>query len=343
MKPKLIKPMFLFVGICMLSLLVNINLLTISEIGASLLYLIRFIVFLVLYFVVLDLDKKFLSKVPYIMALAGFIVLIIGYIQYFFYPSLRNLFYLGWDEHLYRMFSSFFDPNFAGAFFSLYLFLIFNLIQENLRKRQKYMAAIFGILGFFTFTAIFLTYSRSAILMLFTGLIIYSVLKRKLYIVFVFTFVVLASIILSPKAFRTEGTNLLRKVSSEARITSAKEAISIFSKNPIFGVGFNAYKFARLRYGFSDFKFYPSHAEGGTDISFLFVLATTGILGLASYIFLLFEIIKLAYSKYKKNFIALVLLISIVSLMVNSLFINSLFYSFFMFWIWILVGLTENE
>lgn len=335
-------PQVSFIGICMLSLLVNFNSLTISELEISFLYLFRFTIFLVLYFVIFDFDKKFIKKIPYMMLFMGGFILIAGYIQYLFYPNLRNLFYLGWDEHLYRMFSVFLDPNFAGAFFSLYLFLTMGLLEVQLKKRRKAEVILLSGLAVFIFIAVFMTYSRSAILMLIVGLLIFLILKKKWMTILFLLAISSILIVASPRAFKTEGTNLFRKVSSEARITSAKEALLIFSRNPLFGVGFNAYKYAKHRYGLAGFKLYSSHAEGGTDISFLFVLATTGLVGFFAYIWLLFNIIKYAYRNYNRNIIAKVLFVSIVALIINSFFINSLFYSFFMFWLWILLGLTEN-
>jgi len=341
-KTELMPPLFIFIAICVLSLLSNFNSLKVLEMGHSSLYLVRFIFFLSLYFVIFDFDKKFRIKIPYFMVLIGAIVLLIAYIQYFFYPSLRNLYYLGWDEHLYRMFSSFLDPNFAGAFFSLYLFLVLGLFESELKRRRKIRTVILGGLAVFAFISVFLTYSRSAILMLMIGLMVFFVLKKRANIVLFLTLTILIGIMFAPKAFRTEGTNLFRKVSIEARISSAKEAVFLILRKPLLGVGFNAYKFAKNRYVGISLSNYPSHAESGTDASLLFILATTGVLGFFSYIWLLFKIISLAFLRYKKNLIAQTLFLSLVSLIINSFFINSLFYSFFMLWILILAGLTEN-
>jgi len=338
---KLLKPIAIFVGIGIISLVFNLKFLNTQELVISFLYLFRWILYAFIYFIVLEFDKNFQKKIIYLLLFIGGIIVIGGYIQYFFYPSLKNLYYLGWDEHLYRMFSSFLDPNFAGAFFCLYFFLIVGMMRDLIKKNEVYMIILFGFLGLLTFIAIFLTYSRSAILMLVVGCVIFLILKKKLYIMAVLALLAVSLVLFAPKAFKTEGTDLFRKVSSEARISSAKQAVTIFSKNPVFGIGFNSYKFVRVRYGFTG-KDDPSHAEGGTDISLLFVMVTTGVIGLISYVYLLSKVILIAYKKYKKNFIAGVLLISIMSFIINSFFINSLFYSFFMLWIWILVGLTES-
>lgn len=338
---KLIKPITIFAGIGFISLLFNFKLLNFQELVVSFLYLIRWVMYVSIYFIVLEFDKHFQKKIIYLLLSIGGIIVIAGYVQYFFYPSLRNLFYLGWDEHLYRMFSSFLDPNFAGAFLSLYFFLIVGLMSSFTKKSEELKIVLFGVLGILTFIAIFLTYSRSAILMLIVGCLIFLILKRKFSIMIFLALLVVGLLLFVPKAFKTEGTDLFRKVSSEARISSAKQAMSIFLKNPVLGIGFNAYKYARIRHGFTG-KNDPSHAEGGADVSFLFVMATTGVIGFIAYLYLLSKIISTAFLKYKNNFIAGVLLVSVISLVINSFFINSLFYSFFMLWMWILLGLTEN-
>jgi hypothetical protein len=54
--------------------------------------------------------------------------------------------------------------------------------------------------------------------------------------------------IFSPKSFQTEGTNLFRIASSEARLASAQAALKVIDKNLIFGVGFNAFRYVMFDY-----------------------------------------------------------------------------------------------
>ena len=69
------------------------------------------------------------------MLISGSLIVLLGFIQLMFYPALRNLYYLGWDEHLYRMFSTFLDPNFAGAFFVLFTLFV---IDMSLRYKKEF-------------------------------------------------------------------------------------------------------------------------------------------------------------------------------------------------------------
>ena len=158
-------------------------------------------------------------------------------------------------------------------------------------------------------------------------------------------------IFVSSKNFHIENVNLFRIVSTEARIDSAKVAVEIIKNNPFFGVGFNTYRYAQVKYGFRNVVgSKSSHADAGTDNNLLFITATTGVVGLIFYLSLLWVVIKKAYESYRnykskdiQKYIGLILVASVGGIMVDSFFINSLFYSFVMIWIWILLGLVENN
>lgn len=337
-RAELFFPILIFIGAAFLSLLVNLGNVTIYESIVSSLYLVRWVAYSLIYFIVLDLDKSFLKKIPTFLLAAGGLILVGGFAQYFLYPDLRNLYYLGWDEHLYRMFSSFLDPNFLGAFFVLYLLFVIGLIfnSDNLDKIK-----LLAILAIVTLVGIFLTFSRSAYLMLFVSVFTFLILKRKLKWILTFAIVLVLSIfLLSKNVPQTEGTNLLRTASAESKIESIIKALTIFKGSPIFGVGFNAYRYAQRDYGFVNEEKQLIHSAAGTDNSFLFILTTTGIIGFISFLFLIYKIINLSLTK---SSFSPVLFSSVVGLLINSLFINSLFYIFIMLWIWILIGLTESS
>ncbi|MEX2007821.1 MAG: O-antigen ligase family protein [Candidatus Levyibacteriota bacterium] len=333
-KSKLTNPILIFSSIESISLLVNMPNLKANEFLVSLLYLVRWVTYAGAYFIVANFETGLKKKIPNLLVAMGGAILSLGFVQYLLYPDLRNLYYLGWDEHLYRLFSTFLDPNFAGAFFVLYFLFVLGLFMKSKNL-------VYGFIATTAAVAIILTFSRSAYLMLFVGLFTFMILqrKKKLLLIFVALFVP-AIVILSAVGFKSEGTNLLRITSSGARIPEARNALAIFGKNPIFGVGFNAYQFASERYGFSKTKKYIDHSVAGTDNSFLFVLATTGAVGLIAYLYLWSKII--SFAKSRRNIFSAVIISSSVALFVGSLFVNSLFYAFIMLWMWILLGLFED-
>lgn len=321
-------PVLLFTISACFSLVINYSSLSVNQFFSSLAYLVRWIFYAGVFFIVNDFDKEFKTKISGLLILVGSIIVGLGYVQYFFYSSLKEFFYLGWDEHMHRMFSVFFDPNFAGAFFALFFLFLANLF---FKKKNKFI----GILMLMTLGAIFLTFSRSALIMFIaSSSLLFILMNKKIWIFLLLgvTFVVLA---ISSKYFNIENINLFRKVSSEGRIETSRNAIKIIGDQPIFGVGFNSYRYAQLRYGFRNDKAEVlSHADSGVDNSMLFVLATTGIVGFFFYGLMWIKIFKTA---------SILVTVSIIGVLINSLFINSLFYSYIMFWLWMIIALRGNK
>ena len=391
-KRQLAKPILIFIFIAFLSLLFNYNSLNPPEFLVSFLYLLRFAAYAGIYFIVSGFDIAFKRKILALMIFSGTLIVLGGFVQYFFYPNLRNLYYLGWDDHLYRLFGSFLDPNFAASIISLFLILILSILFSRhsgkalVSKRLEILDAPFGLtrmtqimllvlLSISTFVALLLTYSRSGYLMFFVSAIsLLLMLGKKKYVVILLLMFIIGIIFL-PKNLGGEGVKLLRTASLISRSQYLNNAIVIFKDHPVLGVGFNSYRYAQHRYGFvDDFSLRTSHAGAGTDNSFLFVLATTGIAGFTAYIYMWFKILKNSYyykrhsgdsersmedsrisnggwrfwtsqndaSIFQKT-ISVVILASSIGIFVNAFFINSLFYPSIMLWMWVLIGLRESR
>ncbi len=342
---KLFKPYYFFFPLIgLISLLINTYWLTSHEFLVSFLYLLRWISYLSIFFAIIQLDTKFKKKIASFLITDGIIILLIGYIQFIFYPSLRNLYYLGWDEHLYRMFSTFFDPNFAGAFFVFYSIFIAGLLFNKTKTLQKNTIIFYSLLLIFTLIAIFLTYSRSALLMLIaSGITFFLLVQKRKFILYLIGAIIVFIVLISP-FFYIENLDLFRVNSSISRFQSADHALQIIQHNPLIGVGFDSYRYAQIKFHFikPDPRF-PAHSASGDDTSLLFIFATTGIFGLISYCYLWFRLFKKAKGTYKKNIFALIFIASGVGLFINSLFINSLFYPEIMFWLWMIVGLMHEK
>lgn len=336
-------PIGIFSIIAVFSLLLNSSWLSGSELLVSGLYLVRFLAYVGLYFFLRELSKTewgwFVKGL--ILSILGIVA--IGFLQYVYYPHLGNLFYLGWDEHLYRLFSVFLDPNFAGALYVLFLFFVIGVCLKT-QHRRSFQSIFLWVLSACIFISIFLTYSRTALLMLIGGGLLSLVLLKKYKIIIVF---LLCTIVLLFTTVNTkiEGLNPFRTVSTQARIVSYEIATDIIKKHPVFGVGFNAYRYAQNEYGYRvDGNWQVSHADSGTDNSFLFVLATTGVVGFTAYIFMWYRILNtVGKSSSQINVDAHVAFISIISAFIGSFFINVLFYPFIMAWLWILVARVEKS
>lgn len=341
---KLFKYAAIFVGVGLVSLILNSKYLTTQAFVTSFLYVVRYVIYASLLFSVpveLVHFKKYLNVK---LVSAGAMFVVFGFIQYFYYPDLRNLYYAGWDEHLYRLFSTLLDPNFAGMFLVLIFLLFFGNALQHREEKNRDKFALFSILSVATLVAVYFTYSRSAFLALIVGVgAMLFVTKRKKVILPALILLIVVLFLFSNS--KLEGLNLFRTASSNARIHSVEEAGQIIQRNPILGVGFNAYRYAQQRYGIRAVNGDRiTNADAGTDNSYLFVLATTGIVGLAVFMGFIIEVIRqLSRNIVSRDVLSIVALPSFLALLVGTLFLNSIFFPVIMAWMFILIGVTVNK
>lgn len=325
-----------FIVFGVISLLLHMGNFSLYQFLVALLYAIRFLFYTIgILISVTLLDTKFKKIIPYFLFGTSIVLSLFGLLQYFYYPALRNLYYAGWDEHLYRLFSTFLDPNFIGLFFVCGLLLGIHLfVQEKTLPRKIFLSS--GIT--LTMLTLFLTYSRGAYIAALVGVSVtlWRMGYRKL--IFAVTGLIVVGVIglelLSP---RSEGTKLLRTASVDARLDSVRQAGIIIVHDPFMGVGFDAYRYAQQKEGFLTKNIVTTHSGAGTDNSFLFVFATTGIAGLLAYFMMTYNVLKLSF--VSKTPIGHALFATYLALIVGSFFVNALFYPFLLVWAWVLLGL----
>lgn len=338
----LFRPILLFSSICLISLLINSFSLQQQELLVSFLYFLRWLGYVSIYFIIAETSPMIKKRLPIYIIITACILGIMGIIQFLLYTNLVNLRYLGWDEHWYRLFATFFDPNFIAIFFVMTLFITVYYVQQSFHNTKRLL--LYAGATAIQLIALFLTFSRSGFLACIAGLTLFFVInkqsKKLLYVLIGFFVTGIIIILLNYQA--TEGTKLFRIQSSQHRIVSAQEALTIFQKNPIIGVGFNAYRYAKHRYGLSSDNWQSSHSDAGADNSFLFILATTGIIGACAYLFLLIKTIFVLMQKMQTNDLASAILAAFVALCISSFFVNSLFYPLLMIVLWLLLGAIEN-
>lgn len=225
----------------------------------------------------------------------GFTV-VTSFIQYWLYPNLRNLEYLGWDPHLYRMFGLFFDPPIAAGVYGLCLLAVW---FEKVFKHIYWKICLSIIL----FAMILLTYSRGAYLAIFVISIIYGIRKRLFKQLFIGVVLFITLLFLLPKTFG-EGVNLLRTSTISSRIADYNSAITIWQKSPIIGIGYNHIR-AEKRIIEPNMPIESSHAGASFHSSFLIVLVTGGIVGLLLFINYLYGVVQLnSFSFYSSLFLS---------------------------------------
>lgn len=310
------------------SLLLSLFLITYKEVMVGFLYLIRFLAYASLFDVVRHLLKKnitFKKTILYSLIAVSFFVAVFGWIQYFWLPDLRSLQLLGWDDHLYRLAGTFLDPAFTGLILVLGALISFSTLT------QKKRLDVFLIFVFLTIS-LALTYSRASYLALFTGLVYFLKNKKFILITGLSLALFLFSLSLLPRP-SSEGVKLERTHSIYAKLQNYDETFKIFSKNPVFGVGFNTICSARVKMFGDNFA---SHSCYGADSSLLFILATTGLVG---FIYILNVFVK-TFKNIDNNFYGDTFKVSGIAILVHSQFAGSLFYPWVVGYMAILAGIS---
>ncbi len=325
-------PFGAFVTVAFISLLNGSKVLDDNEILKSSLYLIRFIEYFLLTFVVLDLRLK-LSNIIFSSAL---LIAIFGFIQLKIYPDFTQMaMEEGWDPHQSRLLSTWFDPNFIGGMLA---FVICFASTKILKTKNLPLIILEAIL----LAALFFTYSRSAYLALVIGLGLIGIIKdRRLIIYGLIALVLLIPLseraqdrvqdfYHSAKSMLTE-TYELPDASARLRLDSWDNAITIFQDHPFLGVGYNTYSYAQTRYGFMTED--THHAATGSDSTILTIIATTGIFGAITYLWLIATILWLSYRRHIGFFAGF------IGLLVHSIFVNSLLYTPLLIFIYVALGI----
>lgn len=274
---------FIFLGFLIGTFIARISYFSLFENVAGSLYLLRLVFYFLVFIYVLyeyrtDRSNKTNRNVNIVFNISAGFVIVFSLIQYFLYPNFRNLLYLGWDPHWYRLVGTFFEPPVAGAIFGL-LFLYYFFQNKVLAGNAIFRFVMLGIFTVF----IFFTYSRTTYLAFLLTIILY-LFKQKLgktVVPLVIGFFVL--LFLLPKPFG-ESVNLLRVFSVESRLQDDMQAIQTWQKFPLAGIGYN-----RIRY-VKNVDNKTSHAASGYSSSFVIILVTGGIVGLFLFILGLIEL-----------------------------------------------------
>ncbi len=344
--PGLSAPIALFAAISLITLFNGRRYINQLHFLASAAYWARWVMYSGIYFVSSDLLKKKATSfetLTSIIIITGVIIAIAGFIQLAIFPDFASMTSEGWDPHQGRLLSTFFDPNFTGAYLVLILSLLLpKLISGNLKLMLVAAACIIII-------ALLLTFSRSAWLMFATVIGIISLFKsRQLFLLALI--IAFCAYFFVPRVQTRIAGGVDPDDSAQARIVNWKQSLEIITdkRNWLTGVGFNTYRYAQARYGFFTWKDpYGGKAGAGADSSLLFVLATTGIFGFAAYLWIY---IKLLWKNVKSAIVAiqdktatidannLALLAAAGGLLIESNFINSLFYTPIMIGVWILAS-----
>lgn len=336
--PPLKQEFLAFLAIAGFSLLLGSTKVVWQEAFVGFLYWFRFLVYILFYFGIWDLtrqDSQLRTRLFNALLVVGASISVFGLFQYLIFPDLRILLSYGWDEHYFRLVGTFLDPGFTGILIVLFLVLLFSRSGQG-RLEENVVLLLLGI------ASLLLTYSRASYSAFLGILLCLNIVRRNTKFVLIILTLFISGILVLPKP-GGEGVRLERTSTIFARFENYKKAWEIGKENPLFGVGFNLYAFARgstetcgnIEAG------KPCHSASGADSILLFVFATGGIIGLIAYLYLWLRILLLGWRKRFTD-AGLALLLLTIALFIHSNFSNSLFYPWVLGWQAIILGIQED-
>jgi len=348
------------------SLLFNIYKIPTSDGLLSLFYYLRLFAYLSLFFIAQDLNKKKVFLF-YLTILTTLSLVVLGFLQLKYFPDFEvlNMQKQGWDPHIGRMLSTWFDPNFLGGFFAFVLSLLSGILVVNFNKTPNLLLffsskknLILSGVFFLTLISLVLTYSRSSYLAFLVAMFLVTLIaSRKLLLVGIISVILIFSVsdrlqIRVIDAYETAQSMFnpysvdTPDATARFRIESWKEGIDLFREKPFIGHGFNTLRYIQAQRGLTEWK---SHNAGGIDSSLLTLLVTTGIIGLTLFMIFLSQILLKTYHNYQQDSdilnsgLNLGYFCGIIGLLVHSFFVNSLLFPFIMIFLWIFGGIVMHK
>lgn len=247
------------------------------ELLVAALYLGRFAAYLSVLVVARDVVRtESLSRWLAIGAGAVGAVAVLGFVQLVLVPDFSRFVPQGWDPHVGRLLSTWFDPNFvAGLFLVSALVATAMLVEPHASHRRAALATLVASLA-----ALVLTFSRSGYAGLAAGFAVLAVTRARHFLAPALLGALLVFLLVPRVQERVIGVRTVDET-AQLRLQSWRNAVTVIADHPWLGVGFNTYRAVQVRYGFHNDP--AAHAAGGSDSSLLTVAVTAGMVGLVVY------------------------------------------------------------
>lgn len=328
--PLFIKAGLIFTFICIASLAFTPLHLNNLEYIASFSYILRFFCYLFLGWLLYSNIFPGINKsINQILIYSGFILAVLGILQFFFYPNLIFLTINGWDPHYFRTVSTFLDPNFLGGYLSLILLIL--MVHQQDPIPSKWRILFFLIIYF----ALVTSFSRGGILVLIVSFSMLAILQRSFKIALLTAVLAIGFgvVFFGYQQQIANPRHIDREQSAEYRLGTWQQGLKMFQQSPILGIGFNSYPYGIREYNLANTDFVHSRGSSSNDSSLVHVAATTGIIGLIAYLFFLLTI----FLSGKKPLV----MAGLAGILVQSFFSNTLFYPFLLMLIILIVVKSE--
>lgn len=276
---------------------------TVGSPGTAAAYLLRLEAYLTIYWVArTEISRLGSANIIRYFVWSTVIVAVVGIIQLFTFSDLQFLLDFGWDPHVGRLVSTFFDPNFAGIYigFGLTLAVAQYLFGESEHRRGYLVMAIILLL------ALYFTYSRGAMLSTAIGATLVGF--RRHWLAGLITAAIFCLLIFSPgrlgnrflSFFTTtrigngqDGAELFTgDDTGNQRLLSWQRAVAVIRYAPLTGVGYNNFAPATVHLGVRSADDLDAAAAQSSDSSLLTIWATSGVIGFGAMLLLALSLLK---------------------------------------------------
>lgn len=335
-------PIMLMIIVMGLSLVVNIGRENNNEWFSGVLYFIRWCEYLALFWIGLDLFRTHQRALRYLWLLvgSGVVLAVLGFIQLKIFPDFSFMVPKGWDPHVGRLLSSWFDPNFLGGFFLLLIAVTTSVALYTPWRQARWWWAVSVVMGL----AIVLTFSRSAYVGLVVALGIIGLVRSRVAL-FIGALAMISLVLFVPRI--QERVIGIRSIDETAqlRLVSYRNAFTVIGDHPLLGVGYNLYKYVQVEYNFLEKT--EEHSASGSDSSLLTIWVTTGTIGLFVYIWLFVAMLTELWKTWRDRSLprlwqgfGLGALAGMCGLFAHSQFVNGLQYPHLMEIMWLIVAMA---
>lgn len=335
-------PISLFVVVMALSLLINVGRESTREWLTGGLYFVRWLEYLALFWMGQDFFRTRTRAWRYLSGITtvGVVLAGLGFAQLKLFPDFTFMVPRGWDPHIGRLLSTWFDPNYLGGLFVLLsaIAICVALARPWRQSRWWWAAAIAMLL------ATLLTYSRSAYVGLLAALVLIGVMRYRVAL-FIGILAMVAVVLYVPRV--QERVIGIRSVDTTAqlRLVSYRNALRVIDDHPYFGVGYNLYKYVQVEYNFVEKT--EEHSASGSDSSLLTTWVTTGTIGLIIYLWLLAAMLRELWKTWHDRSLppewqafGFGAFAGVVGLITHSQFVNGLHYPHLLEMLWLVVAMA---
>ena len=351
----------LFLLVWFSSLLINSHEMVLNfwEFSQSFLYFVRYLLFWTLIFLSFNFWKNFWDDekkseenknflINWIF-ISSFIIFILWTLQMKFFWNFEKLWMqnLWWDPHIWRMLSTWFDPNFLSGYFAFVISLAVWVAWEQYFKFKKINYFLIFLI-FCLISWIIFSYSRSGLLaFLVASWILWIFLSRKFLLIFTIIFILWIWVSDRAKERFFDWVESAKNIffntwtldpTAKLRVKSWETGIQLFQEKPWLWRGFNTLKIVQKEKWVFMTK---SHWASGIDASFLTVLATTGLVWFLLFLWFILWILFFNFKKFlqKKDGFAIWLFAWLLGILANAIFVNILFFYLFLPILFIAIGL----